>query len=265
MRGIRLIGYNNKNQKSIALRSLFLIFLSIFPLQAGTIRIAVAANVSYAIPELVETFMLTHPDTKVQVTLGGTGKLVAQIRHGAPYDLLMAADMVYPQALYSDGLATDKPRIYARGALALLSTKERDFSRALEILTSQTIRTIAIANPKTAPYGKASFEALQKAGLLEKLKPKFVYGESISQTVAHTVTAADSGFVARSSLYSPQMAQYQEGKQWIAVDPGLYTPIDQGMVILSTAKANAEVNSWYAYMLSPEAGKILQTYGYTLP
>jgi len=247
------------------LRLLFLIILSIFSLQAGTIRIAVAANVSYAIPELVRVFALMYPETKVQVTLGGTGKLVAQIRHGAPYDLLMAADMAYPHALYNEGLATDKPRIYARGALALLSTKERDFSKGLEILSSQTIRTIAIANPKTAPYGKASFEALHNAGLLEKLQPKFVYGESISQTVAHTVTAADSGFVARSSLYSPRLAQYQEGKQWITVDPALYTPINQGMVILGTAKANAEVRSWYDYMLSTKAGKILQTYGYTLP
>ena len=83
--------------------------------------------------------------------------------------------------------------------------------------------------------------------------------------MAHTVTAADSGFIARSSLYSHHMAQYREGKQWIAVDPTLYTPIDQGMVILNTAKANAEVRSWYDYMLSPEAGEILQAYGYTLP
>ena len=246
-------------------KTIFLIFLLSLSLSAGSIRIAVAANVSYAIPKLVQTFTRIHPATKVQVTLGGTGKLVAQIRHGAPYDLLMAADMAYPQALYSEGLATDKPRIYARGALALLSTKKRDFSKGLEILTSPAIRTIAIANPKTAPYGKASFEALRKAGLLERLQPKFVYGESISQTVAHTVTAADCGFVARASLYSPRMAQYKESKQWIAIDPKLYNPIDQGMVILSTAKANAEVRAWYEYMLSPEAGKILQAYGYTLP
>ena len=254
------LGYNYRMLKTIVL-----IFLLSLSLSAGTLHIAVAANVSYAIPKLVQVFTRTHPDTKVQVTLGGTGKLVAQIRHGAPYDLLMAADMAYPHALYNEGLATDKPRIYARGALALLSTKERDFSRGLEMLTSPAIRTIAIANLKTAPYGKASFEALHKAGLLRKLQSKFVYGESISQTVAHTLTAADCGFIARSSLYSPRVAQYKEGKQWIAVDPTLYNPIDQGMVILSTAKANAEVRAWYEYMLSPEAGEILQAYGYTLP
>ncbi len=234
-------------------------------LQAGSVRVAAAANVSYAMHALVRAFEQVHPDIKVQITLGGTGKLVAQIRHGAPYDLLMAADMAYPQALYRDGLATALPRVYARGALALFSTKERDFSAGLRVLESSAIESIAIANPKTAPYGKASFDALQNAGLLRKLKPKFVYGESISQTAAHTVSAADIGFVARSSLYSPQMAQYHEGRQWIAVDTSLYDPIDQGMVILGSAKAGKETQAWYDFMLSPEAGRILQQYGYTLP
>ena len=234
-------------------------------LQANTIQIAAAANVSYAIPALKAAFAKSHPDTRVEVILGGTGKLVAQIRHGAPYDLLMAADMAYPQALYSAGLTKEKPRIYARGALALLSSRERDLSRGLSILASPAIRTIAIANPKTAPYGKASSEALQQAGLQAEVQGKFVYGESIAQTVAHTVNAADIGLVARSALYSPKMATYREGKEWVSVDPATYTPIDQGMVILSSAASDPEVNAWYTFMLSPEAGAILQHYGYTLP
>jgi len=234
-------------------------------LHAGTIRIAVAANVSYAIKDLIHTFNITHPDTKVQVTLGGTGKLTAQIRHGAPYDLLMAADMAYPEALYQEGLVIEKPHIYAQGALALFSVHKRDFSSGLKLLENQEIHQIAIANPKTAPYGKAAFEALQKAGLLEQLKSKFVYGESISQTVAHAVTAADIGLIACSSLYSPQMQQYHEGSHWITVSSDLYTPIDQGVVILSSAKENSEVQAWYDFILSPQAGKILQRYGYHLP
>ena len=265
MREIRLIRYNNKNQKRTALRSLCLIFLSIFSLQAATVRVAVAANVSYAIPELVKAFTATHPDTVVQVTLGGTGKLVAQIRHGAPYDLLMAADMGYPQALYDDGLAASRPRVYAQGALALLSSKPRDFSVGLRVLTEASIQKIAIANPKTAPYGKASFEALRKAGLLASLQSKFVYGESISQTVVHTVSAADIGFVAKSALYSPQMSRYRQGRHWYAIDPQHYTPISQGIVILSSAKDKAAVRAFDAFMLSMEAGEILRQYGYTTP
>ena len=247
------------------MKVLFLLWVSLITLHAGSIRIAVAANVSYAIPTLLQRFNQTHPDTKVQVTLGGTGKLTAQIRHGAPYDLLMAADMGYPQALYREGLATEKPHIYARGALALLSTRKQDFSKGLALLLDPSIEKIAIANPKTAPYGKASFEALSSAGLLERLKPKFVYGESISQTVAHTVNAADIGFVAKSSLYSPQMSAYREGREWMAVDPAQYKAIDQGMVILTAAAGNPEVRAWVDFMLSPAAREILQRYGYTLP
>jgi len=250
----------------VVLRLLFLIYLlSISVLQAGSIRIAVAANVSYAIDDLIAVFHRSQPQIKVQVTLGGTGKLVAQIRYGAPYDLLMAADMAYPQALYAEGLAVAKPHIYAQGALALLSVRKQDFSKGLALLTEKRIRKIAIANPKTAPYGKASFVALESKGLLKALMPKFVYGESISQTVAYTVTAADIGFIAKSSLYSPQMSQYQEHAHWIAVPGGLYTAIDQGMVVLTSAKANAEVKAWYDFMLSPQAGNILKQYGYTLP
>lgn len=234
-------------------------------LQAGSVRVATAANVSYAIGELVRAFEQMHPDIRVQITLGGTGKLVAQIRHGAPYDLLMAADMTYPQALYRDGLAVALPRVYARGALALLSTKERDLAAGLRLLTDPAIHTIAIANPKTAPYGKASFEALKNAGLLERLTQKFVYGESISQTVAHTVNAADIGLVSKSSLFSPQMKQYKEGREWVTVETQLYDPIDQGIVILTSAKNSARAKAWYDFMLSPEAGRILQHYGYALP
>jgi len=241
------------------------IFLSLYALQAGTIRIAAAANVSYALPELIRAFHLHYPDITVQTTLGGTGTLTAQIRHGAPYDLLMAADLSYPQALYTEGLALERPLIYARGALALLSVQPRSFSKGLRLLLDKQIHTIAIANPKTAPYGKASFEALSHSGLLTQLKSKFVYGESIAQAVAYTVTAADIGLVARSSLYSSKMAAYTEGKQWISVDPALYRPIDQGMVILTAAKANVEVRRWYDYILSAEAGKIWQRYGYLLP
>ena len=239
--------------------------LFVLSLEAGTIRVAVAANVSYAMHDLITVFHHVQPQIKVQVTLGGTGKLTAQIRHGAPYDLFMAANMAYPEALYAEGMATGRPRIYAQGALALLSTKPRDFSKGLALLKEESILKIAIANPKTAPYGRASFEALEQAGMLEGLKTKFVYGESISQTVAHTVTAADIGFIAKSSLYSPQMSHYRQGIHWRVVPNSLYKAIDQGIVILDLAKANASAKAFYDFMLGPEAGKILKQYGYTLP
>ena len=237
--------------------------ISLFSLlQAGDITVAVAANVSYAIEPLKKAFEQQHPQTKVRVILGSSGKLTAQITHGAPYDMLLSADMKYPKALYEGHITVTKPMVYAQGTLAILSTNEHNYTQGLGLLESSTIHKIAIANPKTAPYGIAAKEALEKVKLYIKLKPKFVYGESISQTLLYTMRATDIGLVAKSLLFSPKMADYKEGKHWVEVDTTLYAPIDQGMVILKHAKHNSEVKDFYDFMLSAEAKQILQSYGY---
>lgn len=229
---------------------------------ASTITIAVAANVSYAIKPLIKAFNRLNPETKVNVILGSSGKLFAQMTHGAPYTLFMSADMKYPNTLYKNGMTVTKPVIYAQGALAMLSQKERNYSAKIEVLTSPDIKKIAIANPKTAPYGAAAVEALQNAKLYTLLKEKFVYAESISQTVTYATTAADIGIVALSSLYAPQMRQYKKAKQWLEIDEHLYTPINQGMVMLKNAKDNVEVKAFYDFMLSKRAKEILTSFGY---
>ena len=165
-------------------------FISLYlcgALSAGEIRIAVAANVSYAIEELKASFAQQNPDIKVNVVLGSSGKLTAQIKNGAPYGLFMSANMKYPQALYEDGLALEKPHVYAKGTLACLSVKKQDLSEGITLLKDKRIRKIAIANPKTAPYGKASLEAMKNAGIYDEVKAKLVYAESISQAVSYTL------------------------------------------------------------------------------
>jgi molybdate transport system substrate-binding protein len=232
---------------------------------AGEIKLALAANLSYAIEDLTKAFNELYPDTKVQVTLGSTGKLTAQIKNGAPYEILMAADMMYAEKLYEEDLAVTKPLVYAQGSLAYLSSKPQDFSKGIELFRNEDIKKIALANPKTAPYGKATIEAFENAKLLELVQSKFVYAESISQAVTYAVTASDIGFIAKSSLYSPQMAQYKEGVNWSDVDPKLYTPINQGMVILKEGQKNAEVSAFYAFMLSKKAKEIFSKFGYIVP
>jgi len=241
------------------LTSLLLIVSS---LTAGEITIAVAANVSYAIDDLKAEFAKSHPDIKIRTILGSSGKLTAQIKNGAPYGILMSADMKYPEALYKEGLALSEPVVYAKGALACFSTKKYDYSRGIAVLLSDTVQRIAIANPKTAPYGKAALEAIKKSGLYEKVKNKFVFGESISQTVAYAVTAADIGLIAKSSLQSPKMLHYKKGINWIPVDPKLYTPIRQGIVILKTGKNNPDYRAFYDFILSTKAKEIFRRYGY---
>ena len=231
-------------------------------LTAGEITIAVAANVSYAIDELKEEFTKSHPDTKVRVILGGSGKLTAQIKNGAPYGLFMSADMKYPQALYDERKAITKPRVYAQGALAYLSVKKQDFSKGINLLRDEKINKIAVANPKTAPYGKAAEEAMKNAGVYDDVKEKFVYAESISQTVSYVVIAADIGIIAKSSLYSSKMTQYRENVNWVSVDTALYTPIEQGIVLLKHGEGNDEYSDFYDFILSEKAKVILKKYGY---
>ncbi len=244
----------------IKILALFMLTLSL--VNAQTITIAVAANVSYAIKDLVKEFSKTHEDIKIRVTLGSSGKLTAQIKHGAPYDLFMSANMQFPDALYKDSLAITKPKVYALGSIALLSNKKISLDDGILALTNIKISKIAVANPKTAPYGIAAKEALVNAGIYDKLKGKFIYGESISQTISYAVIAADMGIVANSSLYSSNMSKYKEGIDWVAIDTKLYTPIKQGVVILKKAKSSKAVKSFYNFIFSKEAKKIFKKYGY---
>ena len=246
------------------LKLLFILLFSTYSM-AGTIQIAVAANVSYAIDDLKKAFNKVSPDTKVQVVLGSSGKLTAQIKHGAPYQLFMSANMKYPEALYKDKIAVTKPLVYTQGSLAYLSNKPQDFSKGMALLKEVNIKKIAVANPKTAPYGKAAVEAMKSASVYEEVKHKFVFAESISQTVSYTVTATDIGLIAKSSLCSPKMKQYKEGIHWAEVDLKLYTPIKQGIVILKKGEENSEVKAFYDFILSQDAQKILIDFGYLLP
>jgi molybdate transport system substrate-binding protein len=229
---------------------------------AGQINVAVAANVSYAIDELIKEFNKTNPNTKVLVTLGSSGKLTAQIKNGAPYDVFMAANMKFPQALYEDKIAIMKPIIYAQGSLAMLSSKELDFSHGIKIVVQKKIEKIAVANPKTAPYGTAAVQAIKNAKLYESIESKLVYAESISQTVSYAITAADIGFIAKSSIYSDKMSMYKENVHWVSVDSSLYTPIDQGIVITKKAQDNLEAKAFYDFILSQKAKEIFKEYGY---
>ena len=243
-----------------------LLFLTVGQLlSAGEITVAVAANVSYAMEDLKRAFMQKHPETKIRVIVGSSGKLTAQIRRGAPFGLFMSADMGYPEALHKAGLALEEPKIYARGTLALFSLKPRDLSRGLQTLTDPNIRRIAIANPKTAPYGKAAAEALRRSGLYDTLRPKLIFAESVSQTVAYAMTAADAGFVAKSALFSEKLRRYRTPDHFRDVDPALYTPIAQGIVLLKRAKGDNAYRAFYDFVLGPDAAAIFRRYGYLLP
>jgi len=229
---------------------------------AGEISVAVAANLSDVIEVFKAEFAKTNPNTKVNTVLGASGKFTTQIKAGAPFDLFLSADMTFPESLYAEKLAVTKPIVYASGALAMMSTRGLDLSKGISIITDAKVEKIALANPKTAPYGTASIEAFKNAGIYDKVESKLVFGESISQAVQFATTAADVGFVHKSAFYSQSMKKYKEGKDWVNVDTKLYTPIAQGIVLLKQAENNAEAKAFYDFVLGAKAKQIFKDYGY---
>jgi molybdate transport system substrate-binding protein len=241
-------------------------FLLLFSLAfSSRLTVAVAANASYAMEEIKTAFLKSHPDTEFRIVVGSSGKLTAQIRHGAPYDLFLSADMDYPASLHRAGLAPEPPRVYALGALALMSVEPRELKGGLALLADPFLRRIALPNPRTAPYGRAAMEALKKSGLYPKVRDRLIFGESVAQTVAYTLTAAEVGIVARSVLYSPRFADYREGRRWIGIPPDLYTPIRQGALLLRRVAENESAREFYDFLFGTEAREIFHRYGYLLP
>ena len=240
---------------------LFIFISTLLTLNASTINLAVAANVSYAIDELKKEFIKNNKNADIKVTIGSSGQLYAQIKRGAKFDIFLSANMKYPNRLYKQKIAITKPIVYTKGSIALVLKKDLK-ANSLEVLKSKKIKHIAIANPKTAPYGVAAKEALQNANLYNKLKNKFIYGMSIAQTLSYTLKAADAGIVAKSALFSKKLKRYN--LHYIDINPLLYTPISQGMTILKNAKNKKPVKEFYDFLLSKTAKKIFKEYGYII-
>jgi molybdate transport system substrate-binding protein len=231
---------------------------------AETLTIAVAANVRYAYDELATGF---NKETGIAVrsVSGSTGKIASQIKSGAPYDVFISADNETPDALFKDGLAETKPRVYAYGVLVLWTNKDFDLGKGLPLLADTKVQKIAIANPKLAPYGRASMQALASAKLDAAVESKLVYGESISQTTQFVDSgAADIGFIAKSVVIAPVMAG--KGK-WVEVPKGSYEPIAQAVVVLkhSAGAQSTNARKFADYLFTPKARAILAKYGYVLP
>jgi molybdate transport system substrate-binding protein len=225
------------------------------------ITIAVAANMQFAINELTESFT-KKTGIPCETVISSSGKLTAQIREGAPFDVFISADMKYPEEIYKSGLASGPPKVYAYGKLVLWSMKE-GIDPSLSVLADENIRHIAVANPKLAPYGVAAVETLRKHQLLDRVESKLVYGESIAQTNQFIITGStEAGFTAMSVVLSPQM---QGQGKWIGIDQADYPPIEQGAVVIKRMNGPvAEAEKFYDFLASEEARSILESFGYAV-
>jgi molybdate transport system substrate-binding protein len=234
-------------------KKVLLLILIIKSLLAGEIFLAASANVSYALNDLIKEFKKQYPNIIVKTTLASSGKLTAQIMHSAPYDLFLSANMKYPEILYKKGFAITKPKVYAKGAIALFSVK---YKPSLDLLLK--VSQIAIANPKFAPYGLAAVEVFKNRGIYDKIKDKLIYSETVSGVIPYVLHSADIGVVAKSSLYSRKIKQI--GKFFYKdIDKRLYTPIKQGVVLL---KDNEDARKFYDFLFSKKAKEIFKKYGY---
>ncbi|MBT8288369.1 MAG: molybdate ABC transporter substrate-binding protein [Bacteroidia bacterium] len=225
-----------------------------------TITVATASNMQFAMKEIAEAFT-SQSGIECELIVGSSGKLTAQITEGAPYDVFVSADIKYPNELYKIGRIIGQPKIYARGKLVLWTMAE-GLSPELNSLTSVNIKHIAIANPKNAPYGKAAIEVLQRNGLLDSVKHKLVYGESISQTNQFIISrSAELGFTAMAVVQSTEMKN--KGK-WMNISTDHYSPIDQGVVVIKRDENHlAQSSAFVDFLFSDKAVKILENFGYS--
>ncbi len=224
------------------------------------LTLASAANMRFVMSELVQVFSASTGIDCALVT-GSSGKLMAQIKAGAPYDVFMSADMKYPTELFDLGLTTTQPSVYAYGKLVLWSMTD-GFEPDINALTQGHIRHIAIANAEIAPYGRAAVTVLKNSNIYGLVEEKLIYGESISQTNQFIVSgAAEIGFTAMSVVLSEKM----KGKgKWIPINERLYDKIEQGVVLINNESAfSEEARQFYDFLLSDQGQKVLNRYGYS--
>lgn len=225
------------------------------------LTIATAANMQFAMEAILEAFT-AETGIACETSISSSGKLTAQIEEGAPFDVFVSADMKYPTRLFENGLSTGPPEVYAYGNLVLWSMID-GMKPAIELLADESVHHVALANPKTAPYGVAATQVLEHFQLTEKLNGKLVYGESIAQTNQFIISrAAALGFTAKSVVLSPQM----KGQgQWIDMDPELYSPIAQGVVIIKHSDQQMpDARRFYEFLFSEKAREILIGFGYAV-
>jgi molybdate transport system substrate-binding protein len=200
---------------------------------------------------------------KAKLAFGSTGKFYAQIKNGAPFEVLLSADDETPAKLVQEGVAESGSRFtYAVGSLALWSVKPGFVDAKGEVLRRGHFGKLALANPKTAPYGRAAVETLTKLGLMASAEPKFVQGENIAQTFQFVSTGnAELGFVALSQVMRD--GRVQEGSAWI-VPAEMHEPIRQDAVLLTNGRGNLAAQALLAYLKSDTAKKVIRSFGYAL-
>jgi molybdate transport system substrate-binding protein len=229
---------------------------------AAEAQVAVAANFAEPIKAIGAVLEKTTGHT-LKVTLGATGKLYAQIKNGAPFDVLLSADTATPEKLEKEGLGQPGSRFtYATGKLVLWSADTKRVDAKGDVLKAANLGKVSYANPKVAPYGAATMQVIDKMGLTAAITPKLVQGESIGQTFTFVSTgAADVGFVAMSQVL--EGGKLKSGSMWV-VPQNLYDPIRQDAVVMQKSAGNEAAQALMKLLKSPNIKDLIRSYGYDI-
>lgn len=233
-----------------------------FPLLAcaSEIRVAVASNFKPAMVPLVNMFE-SLSEHEVTVSYASTGKHFAQISNGAPFDLFLAADVQSPRLLEDSGHAVSGSRFtYATGRLVLWSRSTNTEADVTKILRNRDFRFLSIANPRTAPYGRAAKQLLQNLDLWDQLEGQIVRGENVAQAYAFVSTGnAEYGLLSLSQVSSP--AGEAPGQAWL-IPEDLYEPIDQQAAVITNNPSTLE---FAEFLRGSKAVRIIEKFGYSAP
>jgi molybdate transport system substrate-binding protein len=233
---------------------------------AQELTVAAAADMNAALPQLVESYTKKTGQT-VKLSFGASGNLTNQIRNGAPFDIFFSADEQYPQQLISEGLASkDTLYRYAVGRLVLWVPADSplDLSKlGIRALLDPSVKKISIANPATAPYGRAAEATLRHFEIYDQISSRLVIGENVSQAAQFVESGnAQAGLIALSHALAPAMKE--KGRFW-TVPLDAYPTLNQAAVVLAKSKQPEAARKFLDFLRTPEATSALNSYGFSLP
>jgi molybdate transport system substrate-binding protein len=230
-----------------------------------TVTIAAASDLIFCLDALNAEFKTQHPGARLKTSTGSSGNFFAQIQRGAPFDVFLSADAIYPKRLAESGhAAADSLTRYALGRIVLWTARaDLAVTNGLTVLTNALVRRLAIANPAHAPYGRAAQAALERAGLWDAVRRKVVLGENVTQAAQFVQTGnADAGLVSLSLVLAPKL---KDTGRWWLIPEEAHPLLEQAAVLTRRGETNALAKVYLDFLRSESAASIFERFGFRLP